>query len=83
MLKYIQHVSFPGTGFTTKDLKKLTYQLAEKYKLHHGFNGEDKSTVLPWLKGFLNHHPELDLRKSESKSAVQAVGFNKAAVLRF
>ena len=36
-----------------------------------------------WVRGFLNRHPELTLRKPEPTSIARATGFNKPQVQRF
>ncbi|XP_015115038.1 uncharacterized protein LOC107039771 [Diachasma alloeum] len=67
LVEYIQQVQKTNTEkFTTKDLRKLAYQLAEKCNVQHKFNAEDGMAGLDWYTGFMKRHPELSFRKPKS-----------------
>lgn len=70
-------------GFTTTDIRKLAYQLAEKTKINHSFNKQKEMAGWDWLKGFRERHPEISLRAPEPTSAARARAFNKPQVQKF
>lgn len=49
-------------GLTTKRLREIAYDFAEKNNRPHRFNKEEKLAGKEWLRGFLKRHPELSLR---------------------
>jgi hypothetical protein len=44
---------FCGLGLSIKDVRKLAFDLAEKYKLPHTFNKEIKSAGEKWFSAFM------------------------------
>lgn len=70
-------------GLTTKDLRRLAYDLAEHNKLQHKFNNDTKMAGRIWLDNFLKRNPDLSLRKPEPTSAARAAGFNQVVVNKF
>lgn len=70
-------------GFTTRDLRRLAYQLAEKNNIPHKFSHEHQAAGKEWLYGFQKRHPEISLRCPEATSAARARAFNKPAVTKF
>lgn len=83
LVEYIKLMESRLFGLTTKDLRRLAFQLAEKNNIKHTFNQGDQMAGLDWLKGFLKRHPDLSLRNPEPTSAARAIGFNKTAVSCF
>lgn len=70
-------------GLTTKDLRSLAFQLAERNNLSHKFNSDNKMAGKDWVKGFLARHPNLTIREPEATSGARAMGFNTVAVNKF
>lgn len=46
-------------GLTTKDLKRMTFQIAIRNNLPHPFSGKTKSAGRKWLRLFFKRHPAL------------------------
>lgn len=70
-------------GLTTRDLRQLAYQLAERNKLPHKFSHIEKAAGKYWLSGFRRRHPEMSLMCLEVTLAVRARTFNQPAVTKF
>ncbi|KAJ8897205.1 hypothetical protein PR048_002551 [Dryococelus australis] len=70
-------------GLTTRDVRKLGFQLAEINGIVHPFNCEEGLAGADWLLGFRRRHPEISLRVPESTSAARARAFNRPVVERF
>lgn len=70
-------------GLTTKDMRILAYDLAEKNDISHNFDTSKKMAGRIWLENFLKRNPDLSLRKPEATSAARASGFNKVSVDKF
>ena len=67
-------------GLTIRDLKSLAFQIAEVNNIKTRFNTKTKLAGKEWLKGFLERHPEISLRRPEATSLARASGFNKVQV---
>ncbi|XP_076395897.1 uncharacterized protein LOC105663718 [Megachile rotundata] len=70
-------------GLTATGLRKLAYQLAEKYNLPHRFNREKKIAGKKWYYKFMKDNPCLSLRTPEATSMARAKAFNKELVYKF
>lgn len=70
-------------GFTIKDVRKLAFDIAEKYKLPHSFNREKKMAGKKWFYSFMRRNPQLSLRQPEGTSMARAKGFNRESVNQF
>lgn len=70
-------------GLTTKDVRSIAYQLADKNNIDHPFSKKTCLAGKDWLTGFRNRHPELSLRSPESTSAARARAFNRPVVTKF
>lgn len=79
------HTQFRITffGLTVTDLRRLAYQLAEKYKLPHRFNRKKEIAGKKWYYKFMKDNPCLSLRTPEATSMARARGFNKESVYEF
>lgn len=64
-------------GLSLSDLRYLAYELANRNKINHTFNNENKMAGKDWLYGFLRRHPQLSLRDPEKTSIARAMGFNR------
>jgi hypothetical protein len=53
-------------GMTRKDLRKLTFQLAEKDELKHRFNKEKGIAGRRWPQGFLQRNPRMAVGTPEN-----------------
>lgn len=80
---YIKNIDNMFYGLTTKSLREIAYNFAEKNNLSHRFNKEEKLAGKEWLRGFLKRHPELSLRRPTSTSVARAIGFNKPQCERY
>nr|CAI5851174.1 unnamed protein product [Callosobruchus analis] len=81
---YFRYCALLFYGLSTKDCRKVAYQMAKKNNLKipkswttHEMAGKD------WLKAFRKRHPELSLRRPEPCSLARATAFNKVNVDRF
>lgn len=83
LVEYVKHMESRLFGFTTTELRRVAFQLAERNQLEHKFNKENRLAGLDWLKGFLKRHQDLSLRSPEPTSAARAMGFNQVAVGQF
>jgi len=70
-------------GFTTNDIRKLAFDIAEQSSLPHPFKKDAKKAGRDWLAGFMKRHPMISIRNPEPTSMGRAVSFNKASVDRF
>jgi hypothetical protein len=70
-------------GLTATDLRKLAYQLAEKYNLPHRFNKEKEIAGKKWYYKFMKDNPCLSLRIPEATSMSRATAFNKERLNEF
>ncbi|XP_056648647.1 uncharacterized protein LOC130453078 [Diorhabda sublineata] len=64
-------------GLTSKDLRRMVFEVAEKNKIEHRFNRETKMAGWKWVRGFLKRNPRISLRSPESTSLARAQAFNK------
>lgn len=70
-------------GLTTKELKAIAHNLADRnYKLHP-FCGRKQEAGKHWVQDFLKMHAELSIRKRESTLVARAAGFNREVVEQF
>lgn len=70
-------------GLTATDLRKLAYQLGEKYNLPHRFNKDKRIAGKKWYFKFMKDNPCLSLRIPEPTSMARATAFNKENVYKF
>lgn len=69
-------------GLTSKDLRRLVYELAERNGLKHFFNHETRMAGWKWVKGFLNRNPRISLRTPENTSLARAA-FNRPNICAY
>ncbi|XP_044765556.1 MFS-type transporter clz9-like [Coccinella septempunctata] len=72
---YLKEMEGRLFGLSTSEFQKLAYELAVRNR-QHKFNELKEKAGKDWLRGFLNRHPHLSLRKPENTSAARAAGFN-------
>lgn len=82
LVDYIKNMEEMMYGLTTKSVRSLAYQLAERNNIKHYFNNESQMAGWHWLRSFLARN-RLSLRSPEATSAARARGFNKKAVESF
>ncbi|XP_063391330.1 uncharacterized protein LOC134676874 [Cydia fagiglandana] len=71
-------------GLSTKDLRKLAYDLTIKYNLARPASWDTNETAgVEWLRGFLDRHPQLSVRCAQATSLARATNFNKHNVNEF
>lgn len=83
LVKHILDFESRMYGLTTRDLRQLAYQLAEKNRIPHPFSHVEKAAGKDWLSGFRRRHREISLRCPEATSAARARAFNKPVVTKF
>lgn len=83
LVRHILELESCFFGLTIKDLRKLAYQLAEKYELNHRFNKEKQMAGWKWYYKFIKDHPEISLRAPQPTSMARCKGFNKKNVMDF
>lgn len=83
LVAYLKEMEGRLFGLSTSELQKLAYELAVRNNKQHKFNDQKEKAGKDWLRGFLNRHPDLSLRKPENTSAARAAGFNRVSVGQF
>jgi hypothetical protein len=61
-LKVIEGILF---GLTSKELRNLAFQLAQKNVKHHPFDKDKGEADMDWFRGFMKRHHNLSLRKPD------------------
>lgn len=80
---HIQYMEKSLYGLTTRDVRRLAYELAEAVGLQHPFSHDRKMAGKDWLSGFLTRHQNLSIREPQGTNLSRAVGFNKPKVQQF
>jgi hypothetical protein len=62
-------------GLTTKDVKRMAFQLAIKNEISNPFSGKEKKARWKWFHKFMRRHSQLSLRKPQPTSATRVKGF--------
>lgn len=70
-------------GLNIQEIRKLAFDVAEKYCLPHSFNKDKKIAGKKWFYSFMRRNPQLSLRKPEGTSMARARGFNRENVNHF
>lgn len=84
LCEYILQCSRVNYGMTYKQVRQLAYDYAKKLgtSMPESWT-ENKIAGIDWLKGFMNRHNQLTLRKPENTSLSRATAFNKTNVTEF
>ncbi|XP_021706502.1 uncharacterized protein LOC110678188 [Aedes aegypti] len=83
LMSHILNFEVRCYGITTREIRSLAYQLAERNGKAHNFSSKTQLAGWDWLHGFRKRHPQLSLRTPEATSAARLQGFNKVAVNNF
>lgn len=83
LVDHIKNMETRLYGLTTKDVRKLAYDLAVQNNLKHNFNDEKGMAGWDWLKGFTKRNPDISLRIPESTSAARARAFNRPQIQNY
>ena len=83
LVKHITAMERALFGLTTKDMRHLAFDLAEKLNLKHPFSHNSKMAGEEWLRSFLKRHSEICIRNPQATSLSRAIGFNQAKVNQF
>jgi hypothetical protein len=70
-------------GLTTKDVKRMAFQLAINNGISHPVSGKEKNSGWKWFHKFMRRHSQLSLRRPQPTSAARAKGFTPENVLKF
>ncbi|XP_066585533.1 uncharacterized protein [Prorops nasuta] len=82
--KYLIRCSDIYCGLSTKEVKKLAYELAIKYNLNKPPTWEEnKMAGEEWLRSFMKRNPNLSVRVAQATSLARATSFNKTNVNEF
>lgn len=82
----LQHVIYLENRFfgaTTRDVRAMAFELAEKNNINHPFDRNKGLAGRDWLAGFRQRHPEIRLRTPEATSIARAQGFNRPVVAKY
>ena len=69
-------------GLSTRDVRRLAFNVADKMGKHTPFN-KTGMAGLDWLRNFMKRHPALSIRIPISTSLARNRGFNRGAVEHF
>ncbi|XP_072375567.1 uncharacterized protein, partial [Diabrotica undecimpunctata] len=69
-----------GYPLSNKTLKKCVFTYCEQNNLPHFFSQGTKMAGRYWLKGFLQRHPEISIRKAQNMNPARAQKLNKFIV---
>ncbi|XP_035228762.1 uncharacterized protein LOC118200883 [Stegodyphus dumicola] len=81
--EHILHLEECFFGLTIKVVRKLAFDVAEKYDLPNSFNRDKKIAGKKWFYAFLKQNPQLLLWTPEGTSMARARGFNRENVNHF
>lgn len=84
LTEYFNNCALMFYGLTTKDCRKVAYEMAviNKLKMPPSWILNQMAGI-DWLKSFRKRHKDLSLRKPESCSLARATAFNKDTVNAF
>jgi len=83
LVDYLKISSKMCYGLTRQQTKKLAFEYAEANTVCPNKWKDSKIASEDWLKGFMNRHKDLAVRKPESTSLSRATSFNKTNVNAF
>lgn len=70
-------------GLTSRDLRRMAFQLAMRNNIPHPFSAEKESAGRKWQRLFFKRHPALVFRKPQPLSLARIQGFTKENVDNF
>jgi len=79
LVNVIKYKSAAGFSMTTKDVQGIAYTFATAHGLK-GFSQKKLSAGYYWFEGFLNSHPDVNIKKAENLSVARAMGMNRPQV---
>ncbi|KAL2098398.1 hypothetical protein ACEWY4_007605 [Coilia grayii] len=80
---HIQEMERALFGLSTRDVRRLAFDLAERLKIKHSFNTELKMAGKDWLYGFMRRQGTLSVHTPQPTSISRMVGFNRPKVNMF
>lgn len=84
LAKYIKRSAEIYHGLGPKDMRRLAYDCAVKYKLKYPASWDEKEMAgKEWLNAFLKRNNRLSIRRPESTSPSRATSFNRNNVSGF
>lgn len=84
LCEYLITCSAANYGLSTKEARRLAYQLAKQYNKKYPSSWDrDEMAGEVWLKLFMERHMTLSLRTPQATSLARATSFNKANVELF
>lgn len=82
--KYLMRCADIYYGLRPKEVRKLAYELAIKYKLKQPVSWvENEIAGIDWFSAFMKRNPELSIRVAQATSLSRATSFNKTNVAVF
>lgn len=83
LTQHIQEMERALFGLTTKDVRRLAFDLAERLQINHPFNPHTKMAGKDWLQGFMRRQGTLSVRTPHATSISRMVGFSRPNVNQF
>ena len=84
LLDYIEYCAQIFYGLSTKDCRRVAYQMAKVNNLKIPQSWIDSELAgFEWLRSIRKRHPEISLRKPEACSLARATAFNKHNIESF
>ncbi|XP_063537709.1 uncharacterized protein LOC134747074 [Cydia strobilella] len=84
LAEYFVNCAAANYGLSTKDARRLAYQLAKKYNKKFPPTWESNEMAGEvWLRLYMQRHPSLSLRAPQATSLARATSFNEANVKLF
>ena len=79
LVQTIKDMAAAGFPMTRKDVQGIAYAFAVEHGLK-GFSEKKLSAGYYWFEGFLNRHPDVNIKKAENLSVVRAMSMNRPQV---
>ena len=78
-IKKLAQVGFP---MTRKDVQEIAYAFAKAHG-YKGFSENKNCAGYYWFQGFLNRHPDINIKKAENLSIARSMGMNRTQVSKW
>lgn len=79
-IKYLASIFY---GVSTKELRRFTFEFAERNHIKHNFSATQRLAGKDWLRSFIRRNSTISVRKAEATSLNGLTGFNKDEIAMF